>query len=307
MIYLNHEQAEQFHTDNTAIALGKFDGVHLGHRLLIEGLLAEKKKGKTALVFTFGQAPSAVLSGGSRKTIYTTEEKSFLFEKMGIDVLLEYPFTKEFAAYSPEQFVKECLVEQLGVRCVYVGEDFRFGRGRSGNVALLRQMGEQYHFEVHAVPKKSVHGKIVSSTLIRDMLESHFHVANELLGSPYFVFGEIIHGNHLGHTIGFPTVNQAIPEQKLCPANGVYASRVWIDGTPYKGISNLGRKPTIEGKHRIGLETYILDYTGDLYGKSLQTELMFFIRPEEKFKNVEQLKKQIANDVQVMLQEMHEL
>ncbi|MGN0155237.1 MAG: bifunctional riboflavin kinase/FAD synthetase [Lachnospiraceae bacterium] len=303
MIYLKNEEARQFHTAGTAVALGKFDGIHLGHQMLIDGLNKEKLKGRQSLVFTFGSSPNSVLGGGSKKNIYTSEEKAFYFERLGIDVLLEYPFTKDFAAISPEDFVYRCLVKQLGVRTIYVGEDFHFGRGRSGNVALLKSLGGEYHFEVNALQKKTLHGKIISSTTIRDMLETHFHVANEMLGNPYFVYGEVVHGEHLGHTIGFPTINQIIPEQKLIPAFGVYASQIQIDGTYYKGISNLGKKPTIAGKHQVGLETYILDYEGNLYGKELSTELLYFIRPEEKFASMEELTMQIRNDIDTMLNE----
>lgn len=302
MLYLKNEDAKQFYTMGTAIALGKFDGIHLGHQLLIDGLMKEKQKGCQALVFTFGMSPGEVLQGGARKNIYTPEEKAKYFEELGVDVLLEYPFTKDFATLSPEKFVVECLVKQLGVRAIYVGEDFRFGRGRSGKVSLLQSMGEQYHFEVHVVPKKTKHGKVISSTAIRDLLESHFYAANDMLGNPYFVYGEVVHGNHLGNTIGYPTINQMIPQQKLFPSFGVYASRVQIDGITYRGISNLGKKPTIEGRHQLGLETHILDYTGNLYGRKLKTELLFFIRSEEKFSNVEALKKQIYNDIIMMLE-----
>lgn len=301
MLYLKNDDARQFHTFQTAIALGKFDGIHIGHQLLIQGLLKEQSKGRQALVFTFGDMPNKILGKGACKSIYTTEERAYYFSMLGIDVLLEYPFTKEFASCAPEDFVYECLVRQLGVASIYVGEDFHFGRGRSGNVALLKALGEQYHFEVHAVPQKSLHGKIVSSTVIRDMLENHFYAANEMLGRPYFLYGEVLHGRHLGHEIGFPTMNQAVPKQKLLPTYGVYASRVVIDGVSYKGISNLGVKPTIEGEHKAGLETHILDFHGDLYGRYLATELLYFIRPEERFPNMESLKEQIRLDIDFIL------
>jgi riboflavin kinase/FMN adenylyltransferase len=155
---------------------------------------------------------------------------------------------------------------------------------------------------VHAVPKKTKHGKVISSTTIRDMLETNFYAANDMLGNPYFVYGEVVHGRHLGNTIGYPTINQLIPEQKLVPGFGVYASRVSIDGYYYSAISNLGKKPTIEGENHLSLETYILDFNGDLYGRQLKTELLYFIRPEEKFKNIDALKEQIGNDIRMMLE-----
>lgn len=302
MIYLQNEEARQFHTVNTVVALGKFDGIHLGHQMLLAQMMEEKKKGRTTLVFTFGSNPFTVLSGGSQKVIYTAEEKAYYFSELGVDILLEYPFTKEFASISPEEFIRECLSKQLGVRSIYVGEDFHFGKGRSGNVPVLKELGEKYYFEVHALPKKTMHGKVISSTTIRDMIENKFYVANEMLGNPYFVYGEIVHGAHLGHTIGFPTINQELQANKLTPKMGVYASRVVIDGMAYKSISNLGIKPTVTDSHHVGLETHILGYSGDLYGQNLKTELLFYIRPEEKFKSVDKLKEQIRDDIDVMLQ-----
>ena len=302
MLYIQNEDARQFNTTNTAVALGKFDGIHLGHQMIIDNLLKEKNKGRTTLVFTFSSNPNSAISGGSKKVIYTSEEKAYYFSRLGIDVLLEYPFTKEFAGISPEAFAKDCLYEQLGVRSIYVGEDFHFGRGRSGNVALLNDLSGKYYFEVHSLPKKTMHGKVISSTTIRDMLESKFSVANEMLGNPYFVYGKVVHGAHLGHKIGFPTINQDIPVNKLIPNPGVYASRVEINGEYYKGISNLGIKPTVGNSRHIGLETYILGFTGDLYGYNVKTELLFYIRPEEKFNSIEQLKKQINSDISMMLE-----
>lgn len=300
MLYVQNDDALQFNITDTAIALGKFDGIHLGHQMIINNLLEEKKKGRTTLVFTFGSSPNSVISGGPKKVIYTREEKAQYFSELGVDVLLEFPFTKDFAKISPETFAVDNLSKQLGVRSIYVGEDFHFGRGRSGNVALLRELGEQYSFEVHALSKKTLHGKVISSTAIRDLLESKFYVANDMLGNPYFVYGEVIHGNHLGNTIGFPTINQSIPDNKLIPRFGVYASRVNIDGYYYSAISNLGIKPTVGNSHHCGLETFILDYSGDLYGRYIKTELLFFIRPEEKFRNIDELKNQINADIQMM-------
>lgn len=301
MIYLTDEEAIQFHTRNTAIALGKFDGIHIGHQMLIDGLKQEQQKGLQALVFTFGDAPTNVLQGTTQKQIYTYDERAYYFTTFGIDVLLEYPFTKEFSALTPVEFVERILVKRLGVKTIYIGEDFQFGKGRSGNVKLLTQMGETYGFVVHAIPKKTLHDNVVSSTLIREYLENDLHLANELLGTPYFIYGEVVHGNHLGNTIGFPTINQKVDSRKLVPNFGVYASCVTIDGVEYQAISNLGVKPTISGEHQLGLETHILDFDGDLYGRKLQTKLRSFIRPEQKFSDLEALKQQIEKDICVCL------
>lgn len=297
MIYLHGEKAKEFKTENTAIALGKFDGIHLGHQLLIEGLNKEKTKGKNTLVFSFGMQPNAVLKGEERKTIYTTKEKIQYFRQLLVDVLLEYPFTKTFASYLPEEFVKECLVDHLGVKSIYVGEDFCFGKNRSGNVNTLKELGEKYHFHVYGIKKKKVQDRIVSSTTIRQLLQQDFLLANEMLGNPYFVYGPVIHGNHIGNTIGFPTVNQEIPEYKIVPQNGVYVSRVWIGQEMYYGISNLGVKPTIDGIHNKGLETHIFDFNKDLYGQNIKTELLYFVRNEMKFNQINDLKIQIEKDI----------
>ncbi|MDO5156959.1 MAG: bifunctional riboflavin kinase/FAD synthetase [Eubacteriales bacterium] len=297
MIYLNEKEAAQFHIKNTAIALGKFDGIHLGHQLLVDGLLEEKKQGRNALVFTFGFAPKEVLEGSIRRCIYTAQEKKQYFESLGMDVLLEYPFTKEFAAFTPEEFVKTCLVDALDVKAIYVGTDFHFGKNRSGNVKTLQELGEKYGFTVHAISKKNMQGEVVSSTRIRTLIEKDFEQANVLLGNPYFIFSEVVHGKHLGNTIGFPTINQVISPDKVVPAYGVYASQVTIDEKQYFAVSNLGKKPTIAGEHALGLETFIINYEGDLYGKMIKTQLRTFIRPEQKFSSVEELTEQIQKDV----------
>ncbi len=297
MIYLQDDLAKEYKITDTAIALGKFDGIHIGHQLLIEGLLREKTENRKALVFTFGDSPGTVLKGDSRRVIYTGKEKAHYFEELGVDILLEYPFTKAFAACPPEKFVEEYLVRQLGVKSIFVGEDFCFGKNRSGNVALLNKMSQDYGYTLHAVPKKSCRGEIVSSTRIREELETNFSVANILLGNPYFVYGQVIHGKHLGHKIGFPTMNQSIESDKIIPRSGVYASRVWIQDTPYAAISNLGQKPTVGGENETGLETHILNFNEDLYGEYVKTELLSYIRPERKFADIDQLKLQIEKDI----------
>lgn len=299
MIYLRNKSAAEFTSENSSIALGKFDGIHIGHQDLIKRLIKDKEKGYRAIVFSFAISPRFILHGGEKKTIYTSQEKALYLSELGVDVLMEYPFTKKFANSKPEDFVKDCLVDKLNVKQIYVGEDFCFGKNRQGNVSLLKELGEKYGFHVCAIPQRKFRGKIVSSSLIRDLIGTNFSVANRMLGNPYFIYNEVIHGKHLGNTIGFPTINQEISSQKIVPQNGVYASRVLIDGKSYQAISNLGVKPTIKGENQLGLETYILDYSGDLYNKFIKTELLYFIRKERKFDNLTALKRQIEKDVAV--------
>lgn len=300
MKYFSGEDAKNFKTENCAIALGKFDGIHVGHQLIMAGLLEEQKNGKKALVFSFGDNPFRVLRGDAKKNIYTTEEKIKYFDELGIDILLEYPFTKKFASYEPEEFVKNCLVEALGVKEIYVGDDFCFGKNRMGNVNTLIELGKEYQFQVHEIKQVYMDDIVVSSTTVRELLVQNFEMANKMLGNPYFIYGEVVHGKQLGNTIGFPTINQKIADYKVVPQYGVYQSRISIDGTVYTGISNLGVKPTIKGENQLGLETFILDYNGDLYGKMIKTELISFVREEKKFENIEALKNQITKDIEAI-------
>lgn len=299
MLYLYGEEAKRFQTKNTAIALGKFDGVHLGHQMLIKGILEEQKQGKQSLVFTFGSTPNVILKNEQKHCyIYTKEEKIKYFSDLGVDVVLEYPFTREFATMSPRDFITEILVKKLNVKSIYVGEDFCFGKDRKGDVSLLKSFGDKYDFHVHAYIKKRMENQIISSTSIREALQMDFPLANKMLGTPYFIYGRVLHGNQLGRTIQFPTINQKISSSKIVPQYGVYESRVKIHGIERKAISNLGMKPTVESNRVIGLETHILNFDEDLYDECVKTELIKFIRPEIKFDSLDLLKSQIQRDME---------
>ena len=297
----NH--AEQFHIKNTAIALGKFDGIHKGHQIILHHLQKEIQKKENpserkSLVFTFSTHPDTVLKGEGQKMIYTSSERAFYMEKLGVDILVEYPFTEAFSMMSAKDFVTEILVKKLDGKMLLVGEDFQFGTGRKGDVALLKELGQIYDFEVQVFEKLKTRDEIISSTNIRCLLEEgHLDRANNLLGEPYFVYGEIVSGKQLGHLIGFPTANQMIPHEKITPVFGVYESRVEIEDQVYKGISNLGMKPTIEGERPLGLETYILDFDEYIYHQNIKVSLLRFIRKEVKFDSVEALKRQVEEDL----------
>lgn len=283
----------QFH--NTAVALGKFDGFHRGHQLLLNQVRAWQEQGLTGVIFTFAEVG---MGFGVQKRIDSHEEKRRKAEAAGIDVLLEYPFTKEFSAMEPETFVADILIGQLGVRAVAVGKDFRFGRNRSGDTALLADLGQQYGFEVMVFDKLKENQQEISSSLIRSEIEAgHMEQAAVYMGQGYRVFAEVIHGKELGTAIGIPTANQRIPMEKLLPPFGVYMAKIRWENQIFYGISNLGYKPTVSEEQSIGLETYIFDFDRNIYGVWIEVELLRFIRPEKKFAGVEELVSQMKEDI----------
>ena len=280
-----------------AIALGAFDGIHIGHRRLIENIVDYSKEHNCkSCVYTFDTLPSGA------RYINDSSQRIAIFESLGVDYLYIQRFDENFRCTSAKGFMDKFIKD---ASYVTVGFNFRFGKGREGNTGLLKDYCSQNGTVIHIQEPVYFGDEIVSSTKIRGYIEEdNFCTAGKMLGRNFCVNGVVIHGNAVGRTIGFPTMNQRIPEKKLTPAFGVYASRVYVDGEYYVGISNLGRKPTIEGEHKTGLETYLLDYNGDLYGKKLKTELLYYIRPEEKFTGIDELTKQIHNDIETKKQMM---
>ena len=249
-------------------------------------------------VFTFDMSPNSLYSEGPQRVITTNQERKNNLEKIGIDYLVEYPFTKETARMEPEQFVKNILVEKMNAKTIVVGTDCTFGYRGAGNADSLNQWKARYGYELVVIPKEKDDHRDISSTYIRELLDAgNMEKANELLGEPYSIHGTVIHGNHLGGPVlGFPTAN-IIPEpEKHLPVFGVYVSRVYVDGIYYGGVTNIGKKPTVEGRSPIGIETYIYGINKDIYGKTIEVQLLHFIRPERKFDGLEQLKVQIEKD-----------
>lgn len=294
MQYINHTE---FKLRDTAVSLGKFDGLHLGHRKLFEAIQREQKKGLTGVVFSFLLPPGKLLQNKEVNLIYTEEEKKELLEHMGMDVLVSYPFDKAAFSMEPEDFVRDILIEKLGTRVIAVGSDFRFGHNRRGDVGLLEELSLIYGYQLQVFEKVTMEGEIVSSTRIRyELSHGNMELAARLLGGPYSITGEVVHGRKLGRTIGMPTINMALPKEKLLPPNGVYASITEIDGKRYQGVTNIGIKPTVGAEERRLAETYIFDYRGDLYGRVLKVSLYTYERPEKKFASVEELKQQMEKD-----------
>lgn len=283
----------------TAISLGKFDGIHRGHELLLEELMKQKKRGLATVVFTFDIPPKKALSELEQKVLTTNEEKMHIFDSFGIDYLIECPFTPEVMNMEAESFI-EMLAERLSVKCIVAGEDFCFGHNRRGNYKMLQEYAKKLSYEAVIFPKMKEEEREISSTYIREEIENgNIELANKLLGYPYFVSGEVKHGNKIGRTIGFPTINLIPAKQKLLPAYGVYITKVMVNGIVYHGITNVGKKPTIEGNNPVGIETHIFDFNEDVYEQNVVVTFIKRIREEQKFDSLDALLEQMRKDVNV--------
>lgn len=285
-------------TEKTSAALGLFDGIHLGHRRVLELALKNAEKGLAPAVFTF--EPDTVLKkpSGCDGYIYTAEEKTRILEKMGFDRIFSPSFA-DICGLSGEDFARDILAKKMNVAAVCCGRDFRFGKKASCGVEELRKFGEKYGFQVFIAEDASLDGKIVSSGEIRRLLTNgDITRANRLLGAPYAVSAEVVNGAALGRTIGFPTANQLFGNNQLVPKFGVYKAETTIDGVTYAAMTNIGVKPTVEYGGIPLAETHICGFSGDIYGRIIQVRLLEFIRPEKKFGSVNELKKQITDDLQ---------
>lgn len=286
----------------TVVTIGKFDGRHLGHQKLIGRMMEIKARyGYKAAVFTFSVAPADLVQGKSHTVITTNEERRNNLKKIGIDYLVEYPFTQEVAHMEAERFVKEILIDRMGMKAIVVGPDCGFGYKRSGDAALLAKLSGLYGYHLEVIEKRKDEDRDISSSYVREELDKgEIEKANALLGEPYYIHGQVVHGNHIGEPVlGFPTANLLPPKEKHLPPFGVYVSRVLIDGQFYGGITNIGKKPTIktkDGESPVGVETFIFDYEGDLYGREIEVGLLHYVRPERKMSGLEELKEQIGKD-----------
>lgn len=295
--------------NHTAVALGKFDGIHIGHALLLEHVKRLQDQGFTGVVFTFEMKPNRIFDINTLETIYTKQEKRTVMAETGIDYMIEYPFDDTFAAMPPEVFVEKILIECLDVKYVIVGEDFCFGHKRTGNVEMLRAYGEKFGFQVIAVEKKKYENRIVSSSYIRECISNGgLEEAAYMLNRNFCITGTVVEGRKLGRTIGVPTANLLPVKGKLYPPAGVYASRIHLpkensfEDNIFYGITNIGDNPTIDEHNHITIETYIFDFDSDLYGKNICVELLEVIRMEKKFESVEALKEQIHEDIDFVKQ-----
>lgn len=287
-----------FQLKNSAVTLGKFDGLHLGHQLLINKILEQKSRGYQAVMFTFMLHPCNLFSDKEIELIYTEDEKKYLLEKSGLDVLVSYPFTKETASMEPDDFIKEVLINKLDAKMIVVGSDFRFGKERKGDTNLLRDRAPLYGYDLCVIDKMHSGNIEIGSSYIRNELkQGNMELVNELLGSPYSIMGPVLHGRKIGRTIGFPTINLIPSSTKSLPPDGVYASVTIINGEKYPGLTNIGLNPTVGETPEKRVETYIFDYDNDLYNAFVTVSLYAMERGEEKFNSIEELKEQMNKDI----------
>lgn len=284
------------------ITIGTFDGVHSGHRYIIQQLqeTAAACDGETVII-TFDPHPREVLQPGGApvKLLTTLEEKIELLAKQGIDHLVIVPFTKEFSELSARAYLEDFLIKKFNPHTIIIGYDHRFGHNREGGLELLEAEQNSYGFQLVEIPQQIVHDLAVSSTKIRKSLQDgNIQLANELLGYHYFMEGKVIHGDKMGRQLGYPTANIELPDpRKLIPAQGIYAIKVYLDKqpSPLNGVMSIGTRPTFNGVD-LRLEAHIFDFSQEIYDRMLRVEIISYIRANQKFDNIQDLIDQMDKD-----------
>lgn len=287
-------------TKPTVLTLGVFDGLHLGHQRIMQTVVERAKiVGAVPTAITFDPHPRSVLHPDSAPPmLQTLDQRLANFEVLGIEQAIVVAFDHEFASQPAEDFLRNIVHERLQAREVYLGEGFAFGKGRGGNIELLRKMSGELGFTADEVDEVQLRGTRISSSAIRRLLaDGRVNAARSMLGRPYGLEGTVIRGNRRGHTIGFPTANLK-PRNRVIPRFGVYATATLIDGHWRKSITNIGVRPTFESDSDPSIETYVFDFEGDLYGDVLRVRFLHRIRDERKFNGIDELKAQIMRDTE---------
>lgn len=283
----------------TAITIGTFDGVHIGHRKILERLINDAKKTNLrSTVLTFFPHPRMVLQKDTEiRLLNTIQEKIKILEHIGLDYLIIHPFTLEFSRISSTEFVRDILVNELKAKKIIIGYDHRFGRNRNANIQDLFAFGNTFNFEVEEIAAQEIDDVSVSSTKIRNaLIDGDIKTANEYLGYNYMLTGDVKKGKGLGRQLSFPTANLFIAEKyKLIPKNGVYVVKSILNGKLFYGMMNIGFNPTVDGSTK-SIEIHFFDFNSDLYGQNIQVDIIERIRDEHKFKSLEELKTQLLKD-----------
>ncbi|MCH2034214.1 MAG: bifunctional riboflavin kinase/FAD synthetase [Tenacibaculum sp.] len=286
-------------THETYVTIGTFDGVHIGHQKIIKDLVKQaSENNKKSALLTFFPHPRMVLQkDASIELINTINERIDLLEKTGLDYLIIHPFSKEFSRLSAMDFVRDILVNQLRVSKLIIGYDHHFGKNREGNIEQLTEYSHMFNFDVQEIPAQDIDSVSVSSTKIRKALkEGSLKTANNYLGYNFTIKGTVVDGKKIGNKIGFPTANIEVKEDyKLIPKSGVYVVQSTIDNNIIYGMMNIGNRPTVNGNHQT-IEVNYFDFDNDLYGKSIEIELLYFLREEEKFESLDILTSQLKQD-----------
>ncbi|NGP88911.1 bifunctional riboflavin kinase/FAD synthetase [Fodinibius halophilus] len=289
------------HISNTVVTVGTFDGVHAGHRAIMD-TVAEKAeaRGARSAIVTFDPHPRDIINPGEAgiKLLTTLQERAEILDELGIDTMVVIPFDRDFSLLSSEEFVRDIIYEKIGVSEFVIGYDHQFGRNREGTIETIERIGEELDFDTYVVSKREVGAKTVSSTAIRNAIseEGDMEQAARFLQRPYRLNGMVVHGDKRGKKIGFPTANIK-PEhpKKIIPKNGVYAVKVRINGDWYEGMMNIGVRPTFDGQKQT-LEVHLFDFDADIYGKEVQVRFLGRIRDEKKFNGRDELVNQLEND-----------
>ena len=291
------------------ITIGTFDGVHKGHQKILKKLIKESYKlNLESIVLTFFPHPRIVLNPNSPlKLINTIDERSSLFKKSGIDTLITHPFDKNFSELSPEEFVKNILVNKLNIKKILIGYDHRFGKNRTAGIKDLKKLGLKYNFNVIEISAEEQNNISISSTKIRNsIIEGNIRKANSFLGYDFSLKGKVIKGNKIGRTIGFPTANLEIDEEyKLIPKNGVYLIYTKFEKQVFFGMMNIGVKPTLKFKKE-SIEVNLFDWEKDIYGEFIEVFFLDYIRDEKKFDSLIELTHQIKIDKKTCLKLIEE-
>ena len=283
---------------NPVIALGNFDGIHIGHQALIRKTVDMAKSiDGTAVLFTFYPHPLKVIRQTSTPFIIQRfKEKVLIAEKLGIDVVACARFTKNFANMNPKTFIEDILIKGFSAKGICVGHDYTFGEGAKGGIKTLREYSNTFGFELVVIPPIKLHGTIVSSTKIREFLQKgNIREANEFLGRAYSISGVVKKGDGRGTSLGFPTAN-IYPKNEIMLQDGVYAAYVYVDDKKFKAGVNVGYNPTFKGKNK-HIEAFLIDFERDIYGKRIRIEFIEFIRDEKKFRRISDLIEQIKKDI----------
>ncbi len=322
---MRYENLRNAQLNNTAITLGKFDGIHKGHLQLIKAVVNQKSIGLTSVVIN-------LIKEGEERFILSKEEKAEVLEELGVDVCIDVVMTKEFMSTQAKEFLEKVLTKQLGMKYLAVGHDFCYGKDRKGNTIFLLENQDIYGYKLfvantqtmesgdegsilysmnvkpNGIPKSDFYKNMrenmektywekISSTSIKDMLISgNVGEASKLLGREYSISGEVVHGNHLGRTLDMPTANIKWPQDKLIVAKGVYLSKICVRGKWYYAITNIGTKPTVKDGQVTNAETNIFDFSEDIYGENVTVTLLKHIRPEIKFNGIDELKERMHKD-----------